>query len=301
MRRRSAPSPPPKQVNFRRTEEESAPREAAAGVYDAGAFVDKGEGAPDTAAIMSLDLNDLLRDWPHEPGQIKVRKILGSDGKEKLQLRIDLGLIQMETMGRPDGLEPFDCESLLDYHSRRAERAKRKEEKYELNTEEVGDLQQEGIQYYHRYISLFQLSDYVGVIRDTGRNLEMFEFVVKHCPNEDLAWSVEQFTPYVRMMNTRAKAAIALEREDYPEAVALIEKGMGKIRAFYEEHTEAEGATQSPELAFLQEWLDEVKAKQPLTKMEKMQREMDRAIAQEAYERAAELRDQIKALTNKKR
>ena len=40
---------------------------------------------------MSLDLNSLLRDWPHEPGAIKVRKIIGLDGREKLQLRIDLG------------------------------------------------------------------------------------------------------------------------------------------------------------------------------------------------------------------
>ena len=72
---------------------------------------------------MSLDLNDLLKDWPHEPGQIKVRKILGADGKEKLQLRIDLGLIQMEVSGRPDGHEPHDCESLLEYHQQRAERA----------------------------------------------------------------------------------------------------------------------------------------------------------------------------------
>ena len=44
---------------------------------------------------MSQDLNDLLDGWPHEPGQIKVRKIMGSDGHEKVQLRRDLGLIQM--------------------------------------------------------------------------------------------------------------------------------------------------------------------------------------------------------------
>ena len=144
---------------------------------------------------MSLDLNDLLRDWPHEPGQIKVRKILGADHKEKIQLRIDLGLIQMEMNGRPDGLEPYDCESLLEYHLRRAERATKKKEEYELSAEEVGELQQEGIQYYHRYISLFQLNDFLGVIRDTSRNLEMFEFVAEHSTNEDLAWSVEQFTP----------------------------------------------------------------------------------------------------------
>jgi hypothetical protein len=250
---------------------------------------------------MSLDLNDLLKDWPHEPGQIKVRKILGSDNKEKLQLRIDLGLIQMEMTGRPDGLEPHNCESLLEYHARRAERAVKKGDTYQLAPEEVGELQQEGIQYYHRYISLFQLNDYVGVIRDTARNLEMFRFVAEHSPNEDLAWSVEQFTPYVRMMNTRAKAAIALEREKHADAVGLIEKGMEEIRQFYEKTENPEMTQQSPELTFLQEWLDEIRKNQPLTKLEKMQREMDRAISQEAYERAAELRDQIKALITRKR
>src|SRR5436190_21293630 len=121
---------------------------------------------------MGLDLNDLLRDWPHEPGTLKVRKILGTDGKEKIQLRIDLGLIQMEMTGRPDGVEPHDCESLLEYHRSKAERAKKRSENYELSPEELGEMQAEGIQYYHRYIALFQLQDYLGVIRDTQRNLE---------------------------------------------------------------------------------------------------------------------------------
>lgn len=250
---------------------------------------------------MSLDLNDLLKDWPHEPGHIKVRKILGADGKEKLQLRIDLGLIQMEVSGRPDGHEPHHCESLLEYHHKRAERAEKKGETLELTAEEVGELQQEGIQYYHRYISLFQLHDYLGVIRDTRRNLEMFAFVSDHAPTEELAWSVEQFTPYVRMMNTRAKASIALEREEFVEAAQLIDKGMEKIRAFYTESGNSEMIEQSAELAFLQEWLEEVRGKRPLTRLEKMQREMDQAIQTESYERAAELRDAIKAMGKKAR
>jgi len=249
---------------------------------------------------MSLDLNDLLRDWPHEPGMIKVRKILGSDGKEKIQLRIDLGLIQMETSGRPDGEEPHDCESLYDYHKQRAKRAEKKSEKFALDAEEVGELQQEGIQYYHRYISLFQLSDYIGVIRDTQRNLDMFNFVAKHAQPEELAQSVEQFTPYVLMMQTRAKASIELEREEYATAVQKIEEGMEQIRAFYEGVENPDAVANSPELGFLGEWLEEVRAKQPLTKLEKMQREMDKAIANEAYERAAELRDLIRQQQNKK-
>src|SRR5258706_747776 len=95
-----------------------------------GASVDKDARDFDTVRDMSLDLNDLLRDWPHEPGMIKVRKILGTDGKEKIQLRIDLGVIQMETTGRPDGQEPHDYESLLDYHRSRARRVEKKGEQY---------------------------------------------------------------------------------------------------------------------------------------------------------------------------
>jgi protein-arginine kinase activator protein McsA len=55
-------------------------------------------------------------------------------------------------------------------------------------------------------------------------------------------------------------------------------------------------AAKSSEIAFLEEWLEEVQAKRPLSKLEIMQREMESAIASEFYERAAELRDAIKLL-----
>src|SRR5437588_9019687 len=93
---------------------------------------------------MSLDLNTILKDWPHEAGAIKVRKVTGLDGREKLQLRIDLGLLQMEMDGRPDGHRPHGCESLLVYHQRRAARAEQNGNTYELTPEQCGELQQEG-------------------------------------------------------------------------------------------------------------------------------------------------------------
>ena len=52
----------------------------------------------------------------------------------------------------------------------------------------------------------------------------------------------------------------------------------------------------SSEIAFLDEWLEEVRAKRPLSKLEVMEREMERAIAGERYERAAELRDAIRQI-----
>ena len=245
---------------------------------------------------MSLDLNTLLHDWPHESGSIKVRKILGLDGREKLQLRIDLGILQMEMTGRPDGTRPHNCESLLHYHQRRAARCESRGDTYELSTEQCSELQQEGIQYYHRYLSLFQINEFQAVIRDTQRNLDLFEFVSEHTDRDELAWSFQQFRPYVLMMNTRAKASILLGDGRFSDAIGEIERGRDVIEEFFQNSNFPELAQKSSEIAFLEEWLEEVTAKRPLSKLEIMQREMEVAIASELYERAAELRDAIKLL-----
>jgi len=249
---------------------------------------------------MSLDLNTILKDWPHENGNVKVRKIAGLDGREKLQLRVDLGVLQMEMTGRPDGQRPHDCESLLEYHQRRAVRAAEKGEDYELTPEECAELQQEGIQYYHRYLSLFQINDFTGVVRDTQRNLDLFTFVTEHTDRDELSWSLQQFRPYVLMMNTRAKASILLAQGKFGEAMSEIERGRDAIAEFFQHSNFPELVSKSSEIAFLDEWLEEVKAKRPLSKLEIMQREMETAIGKERYERAAELRDAIKLLKAQK-
>jgi hypothetical protein len=245
---------------------------------------------------MSLDLNTILKDWPHQNGSIKVRKIVGLDGREKLQLRIDLGVLQMEINGRPDGVRPYGCESLLDYHQRRAALAEEAENEYALTPEQCAELQQEGIQYYHRYLSLFQINDFAGVVRDTQRNLDLFDFVAEHTERDELAWTLQQFRPYVIMMNTRAKASICLGQGNFPQAIVEIERGRDAIFDFFQKSNFPELAAKSSEVHFLEEWLNEVKAKRPLSKIEIMQREMETAIAKELYERAAELRDAIRML-----
>jgi hypothetical protein len=245
---------------------------------------------------MSLDLNTILKDWPHESGAIKVRKILGLDGREKLQLRIDLGVLQMEMAGRPDGVRPNGCESLLVYHQQRAARAEERGEEYELSPEQCSELQQEGIQYYHRYLSLFQINEFAGVVRDTQRNLDLFNFVTEHTDREELSWTMQQFRPYVLMMNTRAKASILLAQGKFAEAMLQIQYGRDAIADFFQRSSAPELAAKSSEIAFLDEWLEEVKARRPLSKLEIMQREMESAIAGDLYERAAELRDAINQL-----
>lgn len=245
---------------------------------------------------MSFDLSDLLRDWPYEPGQLQVRKITGSDGREKLQLRLDMGVLQMEMEGRPDGQEPHGCTSALAFQQ---ERAKEKGDDFTLTEDDVAELQAEGVQYYHRYLALFQLGDWPGVVRDTKRNLEMFSFVAEHAAGDDLIWSVQQFRPYVLAMNTRAKANLALEKGDVEAAISLVEKGISRIDRFLKDAGRDDADGDCAEVAGLREWLDELKKIKPLTPVEKLRYEMDQAVREEQYERAAELRDAIRNLQRK--
>lgn len=241
---------------------------------------------------MSLDLENLLRDWPHEPGQIKVRKILGDDGTEKLQMRLDLGLIQMNMTGRPDGRRPHNCESLLDYYQ---STGGSDSEEGTLTEEDCSEIQQEAIQYYHRYVALFQLEDFEGVIRDTQHNLDLLDLIEKATEKDDSIHSLQQVRPYVIMMNVRAKAAMDLENDHFGAAVDRIEEGIASIVEFHAARGMPELAEKSNEIAFLTEWLKELRAKRPRSRLEELQQKMDEAIAAEAYEQAAEIRDAIRA------
>ncbi|MDX2016708.1 MAG: UvrB/UvrC motif-containing protein [Planctomycetota bacterium] len=65
------------------------------------------------------DIAHVLESWPHEPGQIQARIIEGRDSEPKVQIRLDLGILQMNMTGRPDALRPFGFESLLEYYQAR--------------------------------------------------------------------------------------------------------------------------------------------------------------------------------------
>src|SRR5881397_1138291 len=74
---------------------------------------------------MDFDISPLLEQWPYKPGQVVVRKFKSKDGKEKIQLRVDLGLLQMNAEGRPDGKRPFGRESLFEHFKARLEKQRR--------------------------------------------------------------------------------------------------------------------------------------------------------------------------------
>lgn len=248
---------------------------------------------------MNHDISVLLRGWEYSANEVTVRKITGVDGSEKIQMRLDLGLLQMELHGRPDGQHPQGYESLLELHLARRRihgEMNGDEDTFELTGDECSELKQEAMQYYYRYLSLFHLGDYAGVIRDTQRNLQAFDLVREHAEDDNERTSLEQFRPYVLMMNTRAKACLLLEDQEFDRALDKIESGIERIRDFFNEVERPDLAENCREIAFLSDWSERIRSNRPLSPQDRLKHELRMAVEAEDYERAAKLRDEIKEL-----
>lgn len=229
-----------------------------------------------------------------------VRRFTGKDGMEKIQLRLDLGLLQMNSEGRPDGKRPLGHPSLYDYYQSRLYKHiaanDGNEAGFRLKAEDCAKLQFEALQYYQRHNCLWQLEDFAGVIRDTERNLAVCDFASKHAESEELAWSLQQFKPQLLMMHTRARGTEMLRANEYETAVTYIETGINLIKDFYRDHSRGEMMEQSGELNSLKAWLDELSSQRPLSKREKLERALNDAVTNEDYEKAAQMRDALRNL-----
>ena len=247
---------------------------------------------------MNFDISDLLTNWEYQAGQIVVRRFKGKDGKEKIQLRVDLGLLQMDAFGRPDGKKPFGHETLFEHFQTRLHKHMAQndgsDDGFKLDAEDCSKLQQEAIQFHHRYICLFQLKDYAAVVRDTERNLAVFDFVEKYAEARELAWSVQQLRPQLLMMHVRARATIALEKGEHDGAIAAAEEGIEELRQFYLRIDRPDLAEQSGELQSLQGYLEEIRSTRPVPERERLEQSLAEAVSREDYEKAAELRDKLR-------
>ncbi len=244
---------------------------------------------------MSKDITPILLGWDHDTDEFQVRIVAGLDGRDKLQMRIDLGLIQMELSDRPDGDRPFGCDSLLDYHEARARNSKSPDD-YQLDSEACGALMREGVQYYHRYLAAYHLRRFDVVARDTTRNLRLFAFVVKHAVDRRDKVQFDQYRPYVTMMRARALGAEALDRNDHAASLRFLDEGIENIRVFLRDYDQEEDELQCRELTKLLRIRREVEQSRPVGPAERLEQQLELAVTLEKYEEAARIRDQIARL-----
>ncbi|MCD6308756.1 MAG: UvrB/UvrC motif-containing protein [Candidatus Latescibacteria bacterium] len=261
------------------------------------------------------DIGHILSSWPHDPDEdLIVRIVEGGDGP-KLQMRIDMGVIQMNLDGNPTGESPEGFESWFEFYQNRRKREEDNEidDFFSLDENDCKLLRQEAVHYYYRYLCLMKLGDHPRVLRDTDRNLRLFAFIKRYGSREMDRWALDQYRPYVIMMNVRARAALAVrdkapffgapgddadtepspgadDLEAVRKAIDVIDGGIGKIVRFYEEYGIASEMDSSVELTVLKALKKEFMRIVPLS----LEEQLEKAISEERFEDAAGIRDMIR-------
>ncbi len=249
---------------------------------------------------MNLDISDILDDWPYDNGQISARKIRSDDGTDKIQLRLDLGVLQMEMTGRPDGRCPHGYKSLLAYYEHLLERRDSEDgpdKQFELSRRDCELLRNEGVMYYHRYLAEFILEEYEAVVQDVARSLRLIDFCDAYAKDKADRQILRQHRPYVLMMRTRARALLALRNDRPKAALAAVREGVEEIQEFHERAGQHEAIENSRELMILRGLIGQIEEHVPIDPVKRVAKKLDAAVSEERYEDAAGLRDQLRQMT----
>jgi tetratricopeptide (TPR) repeat protein len=233
------------------------------------------------------DIDALLRAWPYQHGVISARLVRARDGREVIQMRVEMGVMQMETRGRPDGQRPGGSPTYLALLRKRAA----DDEQYSLSEDECSELDREFVQYYHRRVCWLALREFDRAVEDADHTLAMMDFVNSCSADEDWALSHEQYRPFVLFHRTQASALAELERSGPETAIEEVTRGLDQIHDVFE-RIDAEEQFDSDELVNqlveLREWVrDHYQIGKTLAE------QLADAVAQEQYELAARLRDEI--------
>ncbi len=244
----------------------------------------------------SQDLTQLLSGWQYDEAKL-VRRLKADDGREIIQVRLPLGMEQYELDGRPDGKRPMNHESWLHYYWQQSKLRDKGSGEFSLSEEDFARLQQEGLLYYYRYLLFFQIHEYRFCARDTRRNLKLLDFVAKYAPPE-LSELLEQYRPYILRMNVMARALFKIqEEEEVPSALRILHGGVKAVEDLPPiDGNQIYEFERTRSLKSLQDLVSQLETHVP--RRVALENELERAVREENYERAATLRDELAGLRN---
>lgn len=232
-------------------------------------------------------LDQLLQDWPFDSQNLSVRLCKGEDGRDVIQMRVDMGILQLETSGRPDGDRPEDCDSYLDV----LRKQELEETDFVLDDDECNEVDREFMQFYHRRICWLRLQHYQKAMRDADHTLALMDAAHGHSPDDEWTATHEQYRPFVWFHRTQAHALHELDENGAEGAVHAINDGLEAISDIFAKH-EAEEHFETDELVIrLQELRESLRKEYDVGRT--LQERLQDAVEKEQYELAARLRDEL--------
>ena len=244
-----------------------------------------------------MDLDDFLQDMPFERGRLAVRVVAARNGRRVLLVRVELGILQLELEGRPDG-----GESVL-------ERILARRSSFEtvrvaaqgtapwtlLGAEAEGAaLRLELVQYQQRAMALsaaglvdLALADWERAVLGAG--------LLREAGGDEAEWAAG-FGFSVLVERTRAFARRALAEGRTREAAAAIGSGLEALADRAAGIGLATAFDGLADIVALRAWRDSLVPRLPPAQRAELEARLRAAIAAENYELAAILRDELRLL-----
>ena len=245
----------------------------------------------------SQDIDEILKQWPFDPFSVNVRKLDLAE-RNVLQMRVDMGLLQLEIEGRPDGKRPHGAKTYYAYLTKKADQDS---DAFLLNEDHCVEIDREFVQYYHRRVCWLQLREFDRAVSDADHTLQLMDFCKQHSEDEQWTISHEQYRPFVIYHRTQAAALAAIEADEEKGAENAIEQvnlGLEQMRILFFEY-EAEDQFEEDELVQrLSEFRENLRERYEVG--DTLAEQLAKAIELEDYESAASLRDQMEKSNLKK-
>lgn len=246
----------------------------------------------DSEPSQHIDL--ILDDWPYDPDAVSVRMVKGRDGRDLIQMRIEMGVLQLETEGRPDGETPNGAPSYFHYLTGiSGERGN----DYSFSVDECAECDREFVQFYHRRICWLAMREFRKAVVDADHTLQLMDLCREHSPDEEWTISHEQYRPFVLFHRIQADALAELDHHGPEKAVAAVNRGLEQMTEVFEGLGSEMAFDESELIERLNEFRETLREKFEISKP--LDEQLADAIAKEEYEKAAKIRDAMRAKRKK--
>lgn len=248
---------------------------------------------------MSLDLDEILLDWECSPGEISARSIASADGSEYIQLRIELGVLQMFPDGRPDGARYRGFPSALDFlaHEQRVGGE-------EVDDDDARELERELTQFNYRRLALASVADdalrhddkneavrqLLRCVRDIDQCLRRARMIdeLRQRPPEQVG-----LKPTLLFNRARLASQLRVVQGHYDEAIAEADRGAEALeQLFLDCGVEPEQSDEDPGVQYLRQLAARLRKQYAIPRT--LQQQLDTAVENEDFESAARIRAEIR-------
>ncbi|MCA9102199.1 MAG: UvrB/UvrC motif-containing protein [Pirellulales bacterium] len=245
------------------------------------------------------DIDSVLRRWPYRPGEVQARLVHAADTREVIQMRIEMGLVQMETTDRPDGQRPGGASTYFDHLLGLSLTG---DPEFILDEDQCYEVDRELAQFYQRRVCWLSLREFARAVRDADHSLALIDFARAHSPSEEWIVSHTEYRPFILFHRTQAAALSTLQDVGPEAAIDQINAGLTGLDCAPTDSPEEELLCLEDPLAEEEAPADELVSR--LLELREMLREhygvgrtlserLEDAVACEHYELAAQLRDEI--------